>query len=631
MILHEISWVFVNKDNEKAKTYADSAYTLGHTIQFEDGIRRAAHILANLYYLRSDYETAGCYAEEARAIAKKYGQTNNVVRHTSILANVYNQTGKPEEALRLNKESMDLAIELKDTVLIIPLQYNYSLKLKARNQTEEAARLLVRLLDYPLSYYQATMIVQSVCDAYLDLDLADQGLPYCYQAVDFADYEKNKQGFFQINHRLGKHFYEARQLDSARKYFQIILDTRSNDADYAEALVNIGNVDMEEGKLTEALTKANKAISTYQKEERMDRAFGAYHLRADVQAKMKDFRPSVDDYDVALSYDAIPEDRMKVLNNSIQIRMRAGLPVPEEHFVEYSKIKDSLHTQQLSDNSIAVLEEFENDRLRAQEEITRERARVSELTVSRQRYGLLALGFGALALIGGYFVQRRNSRREAALNADLLAKNAEITRQKNSISRLNTHISHTTGNYLKRIINILRNEQKRGLQEERDVSLTNALARQTTAFRRLQTQPRRENYFIDLGKYLEAYAGDLMESFSAEGTPLELNCNIDSMEVPVGLASDLGLILQELTTNSVKYARKEGGYVVTYLDILTEDDGEIRVIYRDGGPDDGEVNPDHYSSALGMALIKDLTADQEGQIIRFGENGNFDYEALFSA
>jgi len=629
MILHEISWVFVNKDNDKARVYADSAYALGHKINFDDGIRRSAHILANLDYMNSNYEGAGNYAKEARELALKDGQKTNIARHNSILSNVYNKTGRKAEALALNKEAMELAIEIKDTVTTISSQFNYSLKLRDAGETKEAARLLVRLLDYPLSFYQGTLILEQVCDAYLSRDMVEKGLPYCYQAVRIADFERNKAGYYQIHQLLGEHFYEKSQLDSARRYFQIILATRTKETDYAQALISVANVDMDEGYLNKAWEKTLEAISIYDKFQRPDLKLSAIFLRANLNAKKGNLNQALQDYDTALSLQPEDKDAAKILERSIRIRMRANQYVPEDHFVRYNRIRDSLQVIALDNSATKVIEEFENYRLRDKELILRQEAQVNKLTLERQKYALFLALFSALALLGAYLFQRRGRRRETELNNRLTVKNEEINIQNSQISRLNQEINHRATNNLRNVKLLLKDQQKRALSTGLDGSEVKELERKILAYTKLQEKLDTNLIKVNLANYLEDFCEHLRAAFSTNDKPVNFNHNIADVNVSPDFAAPLALIINELATNSLKYSRREDGILSISLDAVMDEDGELRVYYRDGGPADGPINPEAFSSGQGMELVKEFTEQLEGHIMGYGEKTDFSYEAVF--
>ena len=88
---------------------------------------------------------------------------------------------------------------------------------------------------------------------------------------------------------------------------------------------------------------------------------------------------------------------------------------------------------------------------------------------------------------------------------------------------------------------------------------------------------------VDAASYLEALCRDLIESVQKEnGTSIALKTDIESEPLPVDRAIPLGLIVNELVTNAVKYAfpsETRGTVVVT----LKRMPGELRLTVADDG------------------------------------------------
>jgi two-component sensor histidine kinase len=122
---------------------------------------------------------------------------------------------------------------------------------------------------------------------------------------------------------------------------------------------------------------------------------------------------------------------------------------------------------------------------------------------------------------------------------------------------------------------------------------------------------------VDAASYLEALCRDLIESVQKEnGTTIALKTDIDSEPLPVDRAIPLGLIVNELVTNAVKYAfpsETTGTVVVT----LKRIPGELRLTVSDDGKG---VDPRRSDSGLGGRLVDTFARQLGGQVAR--ESGN---------
>jgi two-component sensor histidine kinase len=122
---------------------------------------------------------------------------------------------------------------------------------------------------------------------------------------------------------------------------------------------------------------------------------------------------------------------------------------------------------------------------------------------------------------------------------------------------------------------------------------------------------------VDAATYLEALCRDLIESVQKEnGISIALKTDIESEPLPVERAIPLGLIVNELVTNAVKYAfptETRGTVAVT----LKRIPGELRLTVSDDGKG---VDPRRTDSGVGGRLVEIFARQLGGQVER--ESGN---------
>ena len=85
---------------------------------------------------------------------------------------------------------------------------------------------------------------------------------------------------------------------------------------------------------------------------------------------------------------------------------------------------------------------------------------------------------------------------------------------------------------------------------------------------------------IDLGVYLSQVASSVMQAHATEGIRLDLK--VDTWPVSTNVAMPTGLVVNELLTNSLKYAfvGREGGTIIVHSLI---DEAGCRVVIADDG------------------------------------------------
>ncbi|MBT4288021.1 MAG: transporter substrate-binding domain-containing protein [Deltaproteobacteria bacterium] len=126
---------------------------------------------------------------------------------------------------------------------------------------------------------------------------------------------------------------------------------------------------------------------------------------------------------------------------------------------------------------------------------------------------------------------------------------------------------------------------------------------------------------IDLKSYLSKITTSIYQTYSADHKKVKLNSNVENIPINLNQAYPLGLIINELISNSLKYAfpdDREGEIKVS----IKKQDKELKLIIMD----DGVGVPENFdwknSKSLGLKLICTLVENQlDGSIDMESKNG----------
>jgi len=118
---------------------------------------------------------------------------------------------------------------------------------------------------------------------------------------------------------------------------------------------------------------------------------------------------------------------------------------------------------------------------------------------------------------------------------------------------------------------------------------------------------------VDAASYLDELCRDLIASVHQEGgTSIVLETDIESELLPTDRAIPIGLIVNELVTNAVKFAFP-GDTKGTVLVTLKRAPGELRLTVADDGLG---LDPQRADSGLGGRLVESFAQQLGGQLIR---------------
>jgi len=128
---------------------------------------------------------------------------------------------------------------------------------------------------------------------------------------------------------------------------------------------------------------------------------------------------------------------------------------------------------------------------------------------------------------------------------------------------------------------------------------------------------------IDYGDYLEKITRSLFESYGVSPRKIALKIHAKDIVLHIDKAIPCSLIINEMLSNSFKYAFPNDRTGVVQIDVKLEGD-TIHLLYSDNGVGlPASVTLDHTES-LGMRLIAGLTQQLKGTVeIQRGEGTTF--------
>lgn len=114
---------------------------------------------------------------------------------------------------------------------------------------------------------------------------------------------------------------------------------------------------------------------------------------------------------------------------------------------------------------------------------------------------------------------------------------------------------------------------------------------------------------VDLGVYLRDLTIKLFGTYRQDGFDVKLEDNITSIRVEIDTAIQLGLITNELVSNALKYAFKDGRSGVIVIELFTDERGRIIYCLKDNGIGLPAGFKPENAESLGLKIV-DLMIDQ---------------------
>ncbi|GAB1544919.1 hypothetical protein NUACC21_75950 [Scytonema sp. NUACC21] len=133
---------------------------------------------------------------------------------------------------------------------------------------------------------------------------------------------------------------------------------------------------------------------------------------------------------------------------------------------------------------------------------------------------------------------------------------------------------------------------------------------------------------IDFGQYIPGLIRHLFDTYKVSPNTITLNTNVEAILLAIDTAIPCGLIVNELVSNSFKYAFPANRQGEIYVEFLANSDNTLTLIVRDNGigiPEEFDIK---NTPSLGLTLVYGLVEQLEG-IIELERNQGTQFKITF--
>jgi two-component system, sensor histidine kinase PdtaS len=222
-----------------------------------------------------------------------------------------------------------------------------------------------------------------------------------------------------------------------------------------------------------------------------------------------------------------------------------------QYQLQYQSVQDSIYNTEKSRIVSEMETRFETEKKEQQivdlaEENELNNARIAAARARQQGLLIGLLSFGALA-----FALYRNAVARKRNNAVLERTNTELTRKNHEVQTLLREIHHRVKNNLQIISSLLRLQARKISDEATLEALRTGQARvrsMALLHQRLYQGDELKN--IPMKAYLTDLTQSLLDAYKVDETHIHLNTDLADLALDVDVAVPIGLIVNELMTNS---------------------------------------------------------------------------------
>jgi len=212
----------------------------------------------------------------------------------------------------------------------------------------------------------------------------------------------------------------------------------------------------------------------------------------------------------------------------------------------------------------------------------------------------------------------------------IVAENANLRKSNDQKELLLKEIHHRVKNNLQIITSLLK-LQANSVEDQATMELFELSLHRINSMALVHDLLYRSEDFsrINYGLYLETLVTPLMESMTQVNADIELEINADNISLNINTSIPLGLLINEIITNSMKHGLKGKEKGKIYIFITKEDTGDFCLAIGDNGKGFARDVDIEEADSLGLQLITSLGDQLMGEIVRQHDEPGTHYRLIF--
>lgn len=496
-------------------------------------------------------------------------------------------------------------------------------------------------------------------NSYSDRGLWSKSMEAVTESLRYYESLNDSLGMIRASSKLGFILFELKRIDDALQYHHRALNLAISIKDTAEISIAYSNI----GLAYEKKEKNDTALIYYQRSFELDQQTDDQFALLYDQYNLGNIYRKIENHPLALAYtEKAWEGAKKVgsraiinysqtLLGSIYMKLdqtRKGIDLLNEliesgaiqstvdlsdihanlylgykeigdissafhHLEIYHELSDSLLNQNITQQINSLEIEYQTEKTRQELALANSEKEIAELKLDSFRFRLYFLS-GVLLLISGllYYLYR--------LNRQVKDQNLIITRSLEEKEVLLKEIHHRVKNNLQVISSILSLQSK----SEDDPNVISALKlgqNRVRSMALIHQNLYEENNLtgIEVKQYFDKLTRSLFHSYNISPHRIRLETDIQDLHLDVETVIPLGLIVNELITNSLKYAFP-GDLEGTIKVKLQESNGTLHLDVTDDGIG-WEQLPEKTGKSFGYRLINAFKQQLKAQLDIDSTNG----------
>lgn len=448
---------------------------------------------------------------------------------------------------------------------------------------------------------------------FMNIEDWPKAIYYAKRALQYDIDNQKYQGQVYAYMNIGTMYGNANDIDSSLYFHRkaISIGKKHGEMDYIIDYVNLADIELDRKNydsaryyLQEYISYSRNAPSSRKLNRLAHGLVGQTRLYIETKEAAK-AKISADSAAVIIAQLQSPKLRVKLLENySNYYALIKDYKTALQYFQQKENLRDSITRLELREKIEIVEARYQKEKQENEIFHLKANSEIGALEMAKsesQRTLFLIIAILALITLAILTYLFLNSRKNSAR---LKAKNS-------TIENLIRESHHRIKNNLQVVSSLLNMQSNTVKSEEAKFAIREAHHRvKTIALLHQRLQGSQDFETIQLDEFLDNLTDSVILGMVGTGTEVERNYKLEKSKVSTDKAISIGLLVNELITNSIKYASQKGKKLC--IGMTLTNDGQLTIDYRDNGPGLAEDIDIKESKSLGFTIINSIAGQLDG-------------------
>lgn len=584
-------------------------------------------------FIKTNYSTPDSaikYAQFAVEFSENIDNKNWLAKSYNLLAVAYYYQGDLNNSKDNLKKSLHYYSELRDKSGMATCYNGIGVVNYDQGKLYDALEYFIksmRIKQKTTDTVSIAMTLNNIGNVYKDLNKIERSLEYYNKSIELKKKIKDNHGLAMTLNNIGLLYHNNGDFEKAQNYYEESLSIKEEIEDMHGLAMTLNNIGLNYEVQKDYKSALDYYLKTVQIRDEINDQFGMAMTLINIATIYRDIGNYTKAYEFLFKAEKISQE----IGATTQLRdcyqrlyetfeKQGKINSAYKYYKLYEATKDSMMNEESYKNLQKLNAKYENEKqllqiqnLSKKDELNKAELAKSTAELKTKRILNISLIIGLFVSIGLVVFFSFNNKYKAK-------KEAELKQALEEKDVLFKEVHHRVKNNFQLISSLLNLHLNNSDNDAVQMALTEAkdrISSMALVHEKLYQSKSLSN--INLKEYVNDLIVYLLENSEEE---IESLINVEEVELNIETIIPLGLIFNELVTNSIKYAFNWTDEKHIEINIKKNED-KLRIEYADNGPGLPEGFDIENIDSLGLNLVQILVLQLHGKLEVLNKDGAY--------